>query len=240
VLFGRPNARTGLDGSRCQPSCRCGGISFSPPSYDGAFTEALVTSWEHVEPYPELAEDPYVSLPPADEPPETVCAVLRGELLANGRRAYTLATYDDEASAREAGAIPTHFDRCGVCSTLENLAVYIREEDLTEPVRACGLSSKSEEEHVSCLRALGFDRPCAQIWYWNTLHTKNACLGPCIATLGAPYHDESGALNECLACDERESGAVFKAVAGRTRRNSGLPNAMCRPCSEVRALVHAY
>ncbi|MBM4377053.1 MAG: hypothetical protein FJ095_18380 [Deltaproteobacteria bacterium] len=240
VLFGRPNDRTGLDASRCRPSCRCGDEEFAPPRYDAAFTEALVATWELSAPYKEILEDPYLEAAPDAEPPEAVCALVRGDTLASGKRAYTLATYDDEAAARAAGAALTHFGRCGVCSTLENLAVYIREEDLTEPVRACGLSSKTMDEHVTCLRGLGFDRPCAQIWYWNTLHTKKKCLGPCVAALGAPYHDESGALNECLACDERESGAVFKAVAGRTRRNSGLPNAMCRPCSEVRPLVHAY
>jgi len=55
-----------------------------------------------------------------------------------------------------------------------------------------------------------------------------------------PYHLPDGRLNDCLLCDEVQSGPVFKAVAGRTRRNSGLPNALCRPCSEVRPLVHAY
>jgi hypothetical protein len=39
---------------------------------------------------------------------------------------------------------------------------------------------------------------------------------------------------------EVQSGPVFKAVAGRTRRNSGLPNALCRPCSEVTPLEHSY
>ena len=40
--------------------------------------------------------------------------------------------------------------------------------------------------------------------------------------------------------DEDESGAVFKAYAGRTRRNTGLASTICRPCAEVRPLVHAY
>jgi hypothetical protein len=43
-----------------------------------------------------------------------------------------------------------------------------------------------------------------------------------------------------LQCDEDRSGAVFKAIAGRTRRNSGLPSAICRPCSTVTPLVHVY
>lgn len=98
-------------------------------------------------------------------------------------------------AALEAGAKPTHFGRCGLCSTLADLAVYIEVEDLTEPVRSCGLA-----------------------------HLR----GPPEAHL------------ECLRCDEEQSGDVFKAIAGRTRRNTGLPNAICRPCSEARPLIHDY
>jgi hypothetical protein len=56
----------------------------------------------------------------------------------------------------------------------------------------------------------------------------------------APYNAPDGAINDCLQCDEDQSGPVFKSVAGRTRRNSGIPNAICRPCSDVQPLVHAY
>ena len=77
-------------------------------------------------------------------------------------------------------------------------SVYMKENDLTTPVRSCGILNGTFQTNVVCLQTLGFDLPCAQ------------------------------------------SGPVFKAVSGRTRRNSGLPNALCRPCSEVRPLVHAY
>ena len=46
------------------------------------------------------------------------------------------------------------------------------------------------------------------------------------------------ALNDCLQCDEDEAGPVFKAVAGRTRRRSGLESAIARPCSTVAQIVH--
>ena len=239
VLFGRPNARTGLDSSQCQPRCSCGGQDFEAPTFDEASLVWLDDGWVLSTPYEPIEADPYASPAPTVEP-DSVCAVVAGPEPATGPRPYELVDFATESAARDAGAVPTHFGRCGVCSTLANLAVYIREEDLTDPVRACGLSAKDRAEHLDCLEALGFDRPCADIWYWNTLHTKSVCLEPCLAALGAPYHDETGALNECLACDERESGDVFKALAGRTRRNSGLANAMCRPCSEVRPLAHDY
>ncbi len=55
-----------------------------------------------------------------------------------------------------------------------------------------------------------------------------------------PYQLPDGALNPCLQCDEDRSGPVFKAVAGRTRRNTGIASALCRPCDEVSPLVHRY
>ena len=66
------------------------------------------------------------------------------------------------------------------------------------------------------------------------------CLQVCLDLLDAPYHEDDGSLNECLQCDEDLSGPVFKAVAGRTRRNTGLASALCRPCDEVRQVVHRY
>ncbi|HNT27256.1 MAG TPA: hypothetical protein PKH10_03660, partial [bacterium] len=55
-----------------------------------------------------------------------------------------------------------------------------------------------------------------------------------------PYHNPDGTLNDCLICDEVNSGPVFKAVAGRNRRNTGLPSSMCRPCAEVQPVFHYY
>ncbi len=240
VLFGAPNAHTGLDEARCQPRCACGGVEFAPPVYDAAFVAKLLTDWVLEQPYANVDADPYAAPAPVTEGPDAVCALVPGTAAGTGARPYALVTYESETEARAAGGHVTHFGACGVCSPLVNLGVYIREPDLTGPVRACGLTSKDAASNIACLSALGFDEPCAQIWYWNTRNTRAACLAPCLAALNAPYHDENGQLNACLACDEKESGAVFKAVAGRTRRNSGLPNAMCRPCSEVRPLVHDY
>ncbi len=240
ILFGRPAPQTGLSDAQCRPQCSCGGNVYAPPTYDAAFIQALVDGWRLETPYAALTSDPYASPPPPDDPPDAVCAVLPTGPAGASPRNYRLADYASEAAARTAGAHPTHFGHCGVCSTLENLAVYMRVNDLTEPVRSCGLTSATFEANVACLRALGFDLPCAQIWAYNTAHTRAACLSPCLAALNQPYQLPDGSLNACIQCDETQSGAVFKAGAGRTRRNSGLPNALCRPCSEVRPLVHAY
>jgi hypothetical protein len=240
ILFGNPVEQTGLGPDQCRPSCNCRGVIFKPPTYDDAFIQSLIDNWQLATPFPMLASDPYAQAAPPDDPAGTVCAVLpEGDAKP---RMYELVTYPSMDGAIAAGAHPTHFGHCGVCSTLANLAVYMRSNDLSKPVRACAFAMAADggDADVQCLMGLGFDLPCAQIWAYNTAHTRSACLTPCLANLNAPYNLPDGTLNPCLRCDEDQSGPVFKAVAGRTRRNSGLPNAICRPCSEVQALVHAY
>ncbi|HEY8038416.1 MAG TPA: hypothetical protein VIF15_01430 [Polyangiaceae bacterium] len=242
ILFGNPSDQTGLGLDRCRPQCACGATVFSPPAYDAVFIQSLVDGWQLATPYAPLSSDPYAAPPPADDAPGTVCAVVPHGDPAQRPRPYDLVTFASGDVARAAGAEVTHFGHCGVCSTLANLAVYMAENDLVAPVRSCGVASSSDggNADVACLQQLGFDLPCAQAWAYDTAHTRDVCLSVCIANLRDPYNLDDGGLNPCIQCDEDQSGPVFKAVAGRTRRNSGLPNAICRPCSEVQALVHAY
>jgi hypothetical protein len=241
ALFGRPNAATGLTSAQCGPSCACNGGTFTSPVYGEPLLASLETGWTLSAPYAPLTSDPYLGPAPTPDADGTVCAVIPEASATTSPRPYRLETFATAAAAQAAGGTVTHFGRCGVCSTLPNLAVYIRHEDLTAPVRACGLGSfGSFDRDVACLMDLGFDLPCAQIWAYNTGHTSSACGSICLSLLDAPYNNPDGSLNACLACDEQQSGPVFKAVAGRTRRNSGLANAICRPCSEVQPLVHSY
>jgi hypothetical protein len=242
ILFGQPNAQTGLDASQCQPRCDCNGTTFEPPTYSAAFIQSLVDDWQLATPYPPLTSDPYAAPVPPDDAPGTVCGVLPQGDAGSTPRAYTLVTYASAADAQTAGAMVTHFGHCAVCSTLANLAVYMRNDDLTAPVRACALVTSADGGNgdVGCLLGLGFDLPCAQAWAYDTAHTESVCLSVCLANSATAYNEPDGALNPCIACDEDQSGPVFKAVAGRTRRNSGIPNAICRPCSQVQPLVHAY
>lgn len=238
VLFGRPNDMTGLTDAQCQPRCRCGGRTFEPPDYTADDVAALLT-FELTNPPDEITSNPYSGVAPAPADPSLVCGVV---LEGGTSKRYSVMTYTSEQAARDAGARPTHFGPCGACSSLQDLSVYMAQNDLTDPVRQCGLTyfAGPPSAHIQCLQDLGFTLPCAQIWYYNTLNTKAVCSTPCYATLTDPYHLPDGTLNECLICDEEMSGPVFKAIAGRTRRNTGLPNAMCRPCSEVQPLVHDY
>ncbi len=233
TFFGRPTEKTGLTEEQCAPRCDCGDRSFEAAEFDATRLERLsALQWSN--PAQELAGDPYGE--PAPTVNEQVCGVV-----VDGS-SYSTQTFESAAMAETAGAVVTHFGVCGVCSSLQDLAVYASSIDLTTPVRQCGIVgiAQGEEASLQCLLDLGFTTPCAQVWYYNTLHTRTECQDVCIRLLNAPYQNPDGSLNECLACDEEKSGPVFKAIAGRTRRNSGLASALCRPCEDVRALGHDY
>ncbi|MEC9073199.1 MAG: hypothetical protein VX938_12485 [Myxococcota bacterium] len=237
ALFGLPTESTGLGPEACAPACECGAEPWTPPVYEQAWIEGL-TSWTLINPPTTLDEDPYGSEVPAPAASGSVCAALFDVQGAT----YTLETYPSVGSAAEAGAVVTHAGGCGLCSSLQNLVVYMGQPDLTDPVRECGIQGLlgSAEANIACLQDIGFDGPCAEIWYFNTNHTRDKCLDLCMAALESPHHTEDGSLNPCIQCDEDLSGPVFKAVAGRTRRNSGLPSALCRPCDTVYPLTHDY
>jgi hypothetical protein len=236
-LFGLPNARTGLAEAQCRPVCEaCAATPFVPRVWDDAAIAAL-RAYTLVAPPARLSEDPYAAAPPAPEPEGAVCAVVIEDLPT---KRYRLETMESAEMAAARGAYVTHAGACGLCSSLADLAVYASTPDLTAPVRDCGLASRDHAALVACIEGLGFSGPCADVWAFNTEHTRAACAEVCLRLLRAPYHEPDGRLNACLQCDEDCSGAVFKAVAGRTRRNSGVPSAMCRPCSEVPRIAHDY
>ena len=232
ALFGLPVANTGLDSSQCRPTCPCTGIS--SPDFTTERLDAL-RAWTLSTPFDELTSDPYKD--PVPESHAAVCGVVVEDLAA---RRYHLQTFDDVAQVADAGAYLTHHDACGRCSTLVDFALYASDRDLGARVKKCGLDNLGQPiaTLTTCLENLGFTKPCAQIWAFNTNNTRAECLGVCLSS--STYHHANGALSDCLACDETKSGPVFKAVAGRTRRNTGLATAICRPCSEVRPVAHDY
>ena len=237
TLFGRPEAATGLTDAQCTPGCTCAGEPFTPVEVTPQLL-SMLRSRTLEDPPAVLTTDPYTEPAPDPSDEGSVCAVIPTASVDG----YRLQTFSSTAAARAAGGTPTHMGACGLCSSLHDLAAYMANTDLTAPVRTCGLeyAAGPPEAHRACLEALGFTPACASIWYWNTLHTREVCLPECVAALDAPYNQADGSLNPCLQCDEDQSGAVFQAVAGRTRRNTGLPNAICRPCSEVWPLAHDY
>ncbi len=225
-MFGAPVAQTGLGAAQCGPSCACP-AAFTSRTWSAAQLDAL-SAWTLETPFAEVTDDPYAA--PDASVPAGDCV-----FVDLGAKKYRVETRTD-------GGVLTHHGACGVCSTLRDLRVYAADPDLGKPVRQCGIDTFGQgfAANVQCLEALGFTRPCAQIWAWNTQATRAACLDPCVRFGGSDYHLPDGGLNACLACDESKSGPVFKAVAGRTRRNTGIASAICRPCSESAPVAHGY
>lgn len=176
---------------------------------------------------------------------EEVCAL---RFVDDGRTAYELKGFDTAAAAEKAGFTITHQGRCGSCSTLHDLSIYLAHTDLTSPARQCARRSGLKRKRQCFEENIGFTRYCAESWAYNALHTRQQCLGACISDYGffnllfhrypGPNNDETGQLRPCLRCDEDKSGAGFKYSAGRTRRNSGIESAIERPRSAIYRLEH--
>jgi len=232
AMFGQPVAATNLDESFCKPNCAC--LNFTSKNFTPDQLESL-QAWTLSTPFSALLSDPYEK--EAEEKSELVCAIVIEDM---AQKLYALANFSDAAAAKAAGAILTHHDACGLCSTFTDFTVYAKDRDIGKAVRNCGLKNALQpfDSLLVCLQDLGFTKPCAQIWAYNTRNTQSNCFQECINS--ETYHNRNGTLSECLACDEKFSGPVFKAVAGRTRRNTGLASSICRFCDEVKAVEHDY
>jgi hypothetical protein len=184
--------------------------------------------------------DPYApaAQPAAASTDRAVCAV-RYE---GDRVRYRLQTMPDADAARRDGYIVTHLGACGTCSTLHDLAVYLSRPDLTMPVRRCTAFGLTRARTLACLRELGFSEACAATWYYDAMNTRRECGWVCMVSWLSrePSNHPDGRLNDCLQCDEDRSGPIFKRVAGRTRRNSGIRSSIDRHDGEVASLVHDY
>jgi hypothetical protein len=158
-----------------------------------------------------------------------VCGI---RFVDNDKIDYELSDFDSAAAASEAGYLITHQGRCGSCSTLKDLSIYLAFPDLTTPARQCARKAGRAES-----------------WAYNARNTRQQCLGACIADYGflnlvfgrypGANVDESGQLRPCLQCDEDHSGDGFKFSAGRTRRNSGIKSAIKRQGSEIYPVDHS-
>jgi hypothetical protein len=170
--------------------------------------------------------------------PSLFCVV---KYLDSTRSGYVLKQSQALEEDLAQGWLVTHRGRCGQCSTLQDLAVYLA-RDLTAPVRECGLRHfYSEGATLECIRRLGFSEGCARVWLYNTLNTKRECLRPCLwSTLTREPNVRNGSLNPCLQCDEDKSGPFFKFASGRTRRNSGIHSEIDRPQDEIYEMAQCY
>lgn len=238
TLFCSPEEQADTRG-KCAPSCMCGDYMFSEPSYDEHDVYAL-RGWRLVNPAELLPDDPFNEASAEPDETEAYCAAIPVDTGPQART-YRLGTFRTERAAVAAGGQVTHRGSCGACSSFQDLAAYIENKDLNRAGRLCGLKGTfGDKPQLSCLTNLGFTEACAQIWSFNIDNTRSKCMGTCTKTLPTKHKLPDGSLNACLACDEANSGPTFKAVAGRTRRRSGLSSAIARPCLDAQGEPAVY
>ena len=218
-------------------------VSISPASSEENEDVAIAAFYSKIilnpividgDPYKEFQESSWFEFPE-----EAVCAIKYED---TDRIHYVINTFSDESAAESNGYIVTHKGHCGTCSTLQDLATYLYHRDLTTPVRRCSAMVWFRPWCLHCLENLGLSPACAETWYYNAKNTARKCLCPCLYSWihNEPFNKPDGSLNDCLACDEEQSGFVFHYVAGRTRRNSGIRSEIDRPEDEIYPIVHDY
>jgi hypothetical protein len=208
--------------------------------YDDAFLAEFTTP-QPTNAFPTLKCNPYKD--PTCEQPGAGTNKVCGVLYSNDCALYSIENFDDQTQAEEAGAMVLHTEGCGVCSTLQDLAVQMKNTDLRNEGEACSQKTLLKfADGVQCFIDVGFTPPCADLWAKNALSTTEGCFGICFVSdatdspnNGPPPQCE---LEDCLQCDEDFSGPVFQKVAGLTRRSAGLLSDIARPCDMIANIVH--
>lgn len=153
---------------------------------------------------------------------------------------YQMITYDSQESAEADGAIITHEGSCGLCSTSQDLAIYLT-EDFASSGKICATKGLfNETAGLECYQEIGLTLECSKIWNYDGIYDGKVCLKPCLEDLSEPNNGPPPEcqLNDCLQCDEDLAGPNFTSFAGRTRRRSGLISEIIRPCSSIAKITH--
>ena len=75
---------------------------------------------------------------------DIVCAI---QYTSSSKNEYTIRNFPDKNSALGNNHIVTHQGRCGACSNLNDLSVYLS-TNLTSPTRKCGMIGALSEAQV--------------------------------------------------------------------------------------------
>jgi len=193
--------------------------------------------------------NPYKDSSCATEPPQVmldvdsaVCAY-KYIALADGSQSctnYAMVTYASAADAELDGAVVTHAGSCGLCSTTQDLSIYLI-EDFTAAGKKCAtMGLFNEDQGLKCYMELGLTGECAKIWNYDGIFDGKACGAVCAKELTWPNNGPAPAcaLNDCLQCDEDKAGPKFTSFAGRSRRRSGLISEIIRNCSSIAHISH--
>ncbi|EGC29556.1 hypothetical protein DICPUDRAFT_9842, partial [Dictyostelium purpureum] len=219
-------------------------LEFNPPLYNQTVIDAF-ESKTLLNPLDDLDYNPYkIENYNYTLNNSTVCGLYYTN--PNDRSTYYLYNYTSAEEAVESGAYVTHLHHCGYCSTTKDLSSYMAHMDLTSPIRDCAIVTfVSEEISLDCIQhSAGFTHNCALIWLYDALNTRKDCLDICLYDwiMHVPNNvpANSTTLSPCIQCDEDKSGPIFKAVAARTRRDSGLKSAINRPPDSIYNITHYY
>lgn len=157
---------------------------------------------------------------------------------------YQLVTYASQEEALAAGGFVTHLGACGLCSSLQDLAVYLEYPGLTTEGKFCASKKAiSIEAGNACYRNLGMSDGCARIWAEAEGNTFRDCFTDCFLGDLDQNNPNNGPapeckLNNCLQCDQDRSAEILAKYAGRTRRRSGLLSPVARKCEEIAQIDH--
>ena len=110
-------------------------LKWTPPRYNKTVWTAF-RSKEFLTPFGNMTSNPYEDAH-FNTTRSGVCGVLYSD---DSRKSYSLKTFPDAHSLQAAGAFLTHLGGCNLCSTLQDLSVYMEHFNLTAPVRKCGVT----------------------------------------------------------------------------------------------------
>lgn len=110
------------------------------------------------------------------------------------RDTYTMNSWTESEAAQEnttgtraSFVFKSHLNKCGACSNMIDLGIYLGIPDLTTPVRQCAIDNGYSDftlgilgqDGYECLREIGFSEACAKIWLYNIEETTDKCRDIC-------------------------------------------------------------
>jgi hypothetical protein len=154
---------------------------------------------------------------------------------------YDIRTFSSREEAFSENAVITHEGSCGLCSTAQDLALYLK-TDFTDAGKKCATKGLfNEQQGLQCYQDIGLSLECAKIWNYDGIYDGKVCGATCAGSLSEPNNGPPPAceINACLECDEELAGPLFSQFAGRTRRRSGLLSEIVRDCDSI-ARIDVY
>lgn len=144
---------------------------------------------------------------------------------------YRIKTYASREAAESAGGFVTHVGNCGVCSTLQDLAVYATIDFIgpTSPGNFCKRqAATSFESGLNCYQDIGLTQDCAKIWADTSWNTAKNCFGACVLRSTLPFGESitprSGVDSNSTDSAESDSNNWYDLPASLRNRFSGSSN----------------